>query len=410
MEQESETMMKLFSHPISSCSRRVRLALHLKGLKYECIIINPVGNPELLKVNPMGYIPALVDGTTVVSDSYAILLYLEEKYPQHALLPQDLIRKTINYQNYIGELVSPDEKLPWAQYHIRKGFVGKDLQKLVTNMKRNRVKRFLFGTNIRDRSQLTMIADIIMYLKLVGSDIPQSYIRENDQSLYCVITSAALEKLLANHAGKYATGDEIFLADLYLAPQIDNALNRYNVDMTEFPLLLKLNKAYREVPSFQQILAEQPQEPSAKAITFYEINKAPEENKREITIAMVTERGKQVLHSAQIEGAHWNLRNIVKRSELNNRPTTEKAAIKGQKASVITDYIVEATLPPSFALEVFVHCDGETRFRRLCEPFLYSPSSYNVLEVEAIVTNHLVVRGSYAHLDDFDNNDGGGDQ
>ncbi|GJR68884.1 glutathione S-transferase zeta class-like protein [Tanacetum coccineum] len=159
MEQESETMMKLFSHPISSCSRRVRLALHLKGLKYECIIINPVGNPELLKVNPMGYIPALVDGTTVVSDSYAILLYLEEKYPQHALLPQDLIRKTINYQvasmvsssiqplqnttlvNYIGELVSPDEKLPWAQYHIRKGFVGKDLQKLVTNMKRNRVKR-----------------------------------------------------------------------------------------------------------------------------------------------------------------------------------------------------------------------------------------------------------------------------
>lgn len=41
-----------------------------------------------------------------------------------------------------------------------------------------------------------------------------------------------------------------------------------------------------------------------------------------------------------------------------------------------------ATSPPSFALEVFVHCEGETRFRRLCQPFLYSHSSSNVLEVE----------------------------
>ncbi|XP_004305581.1 PREDICTED: uncharacterized protein LOC101301607 [Fragaria vesca subsp. vesca] len=60
--------------------------------------------------------------------------------------------------------------------------------------------------------------------------------------------------------------------------------------------------------------------------------------------------------------------------------------------------LLGATLPPSFALEVFVQCEGETRFRRLCQPFLYSPSSSNVLEVEAVVTNHLVVRGSYRSL------------
>lgn len=41
-----------------------------------------------------------------------------------------------------------------------------------------------------------------------------------------------------------------------------------------------------------------------------------------------------------------------------------------------------ATSPPSFALEVFVQCEGETRFRRLCPPCLYSHSSSNVLEVE----------------------------
>lgn len=71
-----------------------------------------------------------------------------------------------------------------------------------------------------------------------------------------------------------------------------------------------------------------------------------------------------------------------------------------QNASPSTPNIslVGATSPPSFALEVFVHCDGESRFRRLCVPFLYSHSSSNVLEVEAIVTNHLVLRGTYRSL------------
>lgn len=71
-----------------------------------------------------------------------------------------------------------------------------------------------------------------------------------------------------------------------------------------------------------------------------------------------------------------------------------------QNASPSTPNIslVGATSPPSFALEMFVHCDGESRFRRLCHPFLYSHSSSNVLEVEAIVTNHLVLRGTYRSL------------
>ncbi|KAL3642732.1 hypothetical protein CASFOL_013547 [Castilleja foliolosa] len=60
--------------------------------------------------------------------------------------------------------------------------------------------------------------------------------------------------------------------------------------------------------------------------------------------------------------------------------------------------LIGATSPPSFALEVFFQCGGEARFRRLCLPCLYSHSSSNVLEVEAVVTNHLVVRGSYRSL------------
>ncbi|KAJ0581424.1 putative glutathione transferase [Helianthus annuus] len=72
------------------------------GLDYEYKAVNLFKNeqtrPEYLKINPIGYAPALVDGGIVLADSFAIILYLEEKYPQHPLLPRDLVKKAINYQ------------------------------------------------------------------------------------------------------------------------------------------------------------------------------------------------------------------------------------------------------------------------------------------------------------------------
>ncbi|XP_059626354.1 protein virilizer homolog [Cornus florida] len=62
------------------------------------------------------------------------------------------------------------------------------------------------------------------------------------------------------------------------------------------------------------------------------------------------------------------------------------------------EFLEQNASPPSYALEVFVQCEGETRFKRLCQPFLYSHSSSNVLEIEGVVTSHLVVRGSYRSL------------
>ncbi|CAK9188656.1 unnamed protein product [Ilex paraguariensis] len=189
---EESKKLKLYSYWRSSCSCRVRIALNLKGLDYEYKAVNLVKgeqfSPEYLKLNPIGYVPVLVDGDIVVADSFAILmasiacsssLYLEEKYPQHPLLPQDLQKRAINYQaanivsssiqpfqnlavlKYIGEKVGPDERLPWVKYCIGNGF-------------------------------------------------------------------AALEKLLKGYAGKYATGDE---ADLFLAPQINVAIKMFKLDM-----------------------------------------------------------------------------------------------------------------------------------------------------------------------------------
>ncbi|KAL2939582.1 Glutathione S-transferase zeta class [Bienertia sinuspersici] len=79
---------------------------------------------------------------------------------------------------------------------------------------------------------------------------------------YQKINSISLEKLLAGHAGKYATGDEVALADLFLAPQIGGAIKRFNIDMAEYPILKRLNDAYSEHPAFQNAVpVKQPDAP-----------------------------------------------------------------------------------------------------------------------------------------------------
>ncbi|XVE89257.1 hypothetical protein DITRI_Ditri19aG0188700 [Diplodiscus trichospermus] len=188
-----EKKLKLYSNWGSSCSFRIRIALNLKGLEYQYIPVNLLKGeqftPEFQKLNPIGYVPVLVDDEIIVSDSLAIFMYLEEKYPQHPLLPSDLQKKAINFQaanivcssiqplqnlavlKYIEEKVSPDEKIPWVKFHIEKGF-------------------------------------------------------------------EALEKLLKGHAGRYATGDEVFMADLFLAPQIYVGIKRFDVDMVVFLITL----------------------------------------------------------------------------------------------------------------------------------------------------------------------------
>ncbi|XP_058089932.1 glutathione S-transferase 2-like [Magnolia sinica] len=205
------TKLQLYSFCRSSCSWRVRIALNLKGLKYEYKAVDIYKgeqfSPEFSKLNPLGFVPVLVDDDVVISDSFAIILYLEEKYPEHPLLPRDLQKRAINFQvanivcssiqpyqnigvlSYIEEKVNYDEQFSWVRHHIGKGFT-------------------------------------------------------------------ALEKLLKGFAGRYATGDEVFLADLFLAPQIHAAVQRFNLDLSEFPLLCRLSKAYDELPAFCAAMPE----------------------------------------------------------------------------------------------------------------------------------------------------------
>ncbi|KAF8032396.1 hypothetical protein BT93_D1343 [Corymbia citriodora subsp. variegata] len=196
----------LYSNWQSSCSWRVRFALNLKGISYEYKAVDlregEQYTAEFEKINPMHFVPALVDGDIMVSDSFAILLYLEEKYPQKALLPRDPQLKALNLQvasiisssiqplqmlnvlKYIEEKAGPEERLSWAQCAIERGF-------------------------------------------------------------------QALEKLLENVATRYATGDEVYLADVFLAPQIANATLRFQIDMAKFPTLRRIYESYKTLAEYK---------------------------------------------------------------------------------------------------------------------------------------------------------------
>jgi len=86
-------MIKLYTFPPSTNSRKVRIALIEKGLEFERITIDLTKreqkNPDYLKIHPFGQIPALDDEGFVVYDSTVINEYLEDEYPYPSLMPSD---------------------------------------------------------------------------------------------------------------------------------------------------------------------------------------------------------------------------------------------------------------------------------------------------------------------------------
>ena len=89
----SQSKLFLHDHPASSYAQKVRMALREKGIPFEKEVPDGLGSgqklPGLSDANPRVEVPALVDGDFKIFDSKVILQYLEEKYPEHPLLPKD---------------------------------------------------------------------------------------------------------------------------------------------------------------------------------------------------------------------------------------------------------------------------------------------------------------------------------
>jgi maleylpyruvate isomerase len=181
----------LHDYSRSSASYRVRIALNLKGLDYAQVSHDLRAGEQrardYLAVNPQGFVPALDTGTGIISQSGAIIEWLEERYPQSPLLPADADGRAIvrSMTQIIACDIHPLNNLR-VQIYLRDKLSANDAQM---------------------------------------SDWIAIWMREG---------FAALEDLVARHGGGFAYGDGPTMADCYLVPQVFSA-ERYGVALDDFP-------------------------------------------------------------------------------------------------------------------------------------------------------------------------------
>lgn len=189
----------------SSAAYRVRIGLNLKGLAYDIAPVNLVANqhqaPAFAALNPQRLLPALeVDGRTL-TQSLAILEWLDETVPQPALLPAD-----------------PFDR---AQVRAMAQIVASDIHPV---------------NNLR----------ILRALTELGVDEPG---REAWIGRWITDGFTALETMVARHGAGYAFGETPTLADCCLVPQVYNA-ERFRTDLTPFPALRAVAARCAEHPAF----------------------------------------------------------------------------------------------------------------------------------------------------------------
>ena len=96
----------LYDYPKSSASYRVRIALNLKAIDYQQVYVDLINKDQnstfYLATNPQGLVPSLTVGDQIITQSMAIIEWLEETYPQPSLLPNNAIKKAqLRAQAYI---------------------------------------------------------------------------------------------------------------------------------------------------------------------------------------------------------------------------------------------------------------------------------------------------------------------
>ena len=200
--------MKLYHSARSSAAYRVRIALAVKGLGWESRLLNMQaldhGRPEYRSVNPAALVPSLdVDGH-ILTQSLAIIEYLEETHPQPPLLPADAFERA--YVRALSQLVA-------CEIHPLNNLRALDFVRKSYRQDEDGVRAWYAH----------WIADGFSKLESVLQ-------REKRHGRYCL-------------------GDRISMADCCLVPQVANA-RRYACDLASYPAVARIDEACRAHPAF----------------------------------------------------------------------------------------------------------------------------------------------------------------
>jgi len=205
--------MKLYTFFRSSASFRVRIALNYKGLPYEPVIVSlPKGEhagPAFRAVNPQGLVPALEDSGHVLSQSLAIMEYLDEAHPGPKLLPADPIARA--YVRAFSQLVACE----------------------IHPMNNLRTLKYIKKTYNLDEEGVN------------------SWYRHWIAEGFALMETFLLEE---GEHGRHVYRDQITMADCCLVPQVFNA-QRYQCDLNPYPTVMRI---FDECMKIEAFIAAQP--------------------------------------------------------------------------------------------------------------------------------------------------------
>lgn len=189
--------MELFTYFRSTASYRVRLALAYKQIPYESHFVNlrvNEQNQDYKTVNPFGLVPTLKTESGIVTQSLAIIEYIEKKYPTPALFLKDSFLQSKAMEIALS--------------------ISCDIHPL---------------NNLRVLNYLTNVLKIDDKKK---TDWYHHWVHEGFKPI---------EQMLSQTAGSFCIGNTISVADICLIPQVYNA-HRFNVDMANYSLIRKINQ------------------------------------------------------------------------------------------------------------------------------------------------------------------------
>jgi maleylpyruvate isomerase len=209
--------MQLYSFFRSGTSHRVRIALNLKGLAAQYMVVDlrteAHQSADYKALNPQGLVPALVQGGKVMTQSPAIIEWLEETHPTPALLP-----------------TTPDDR---ARVRALAALVACDIHPINN-------RRILEYLRLTLKVDETAINTWCAHWITQGFDGYEALLRANTQR------------------GRFSFGDAPGLADVYLVPQVESA-RRFKVDMARWPLISAVDAACMALEAFQKAApAQQP--------------------------------------------------------------------------------------------------------------------------------------------------------